>query len=57
MNSVKNIIKAIENEIQDQKEIYLKNGEFKQLTKRFDEATKSNKVMRVKETINDYHYY
>ena len=57
MNSTANIEKAISNEIELQTKA-LENGEVvEQMTKRFDEETQSNKVMRSKSDSVDYKYF
>lgn len=57
LNSLSNIEKSIANELVEQKQKYLASQPVKQVTKRFDEETKTNKVMRSKETLDDYRYY
>ncbi|QGZ97299.1 Asp-tRNA(Asn)/Glu-tRNA(Gln) amidotransferase subunit GatB [Mycoplasma sp. NEAQ87857] len=57
MNSLSNIKKAIENEIEIQKEKILTNQEILQQTKRFDDQTNTNIVMRTKTGTVDYKYF
>ncbi|WP_406613739.1 Asp-tRNA(Asn)/Glu-tRNA(Gln) amidotransferase subunit GatB [Mycoplasma corogypsi] len=57
MNSLSNIKRAIENEIQIQREKILKGEEILQQTKRFDDVTNSNIVMRTKTGTTDYKYF
>ncbi|MEA4191141.1 Asp-tRNA(Asn)/Glu-tRNA(Gln) amidotransferase subunit GatB [Mycoplasma sp. 2248] len=57
MNSISNIKKAIDNEIKIQKEKLLKGEEILQQTKRFDDQTNKNVVMRTKTGSVDYKYF
>ena len=57
MNSTANIEKAISNEIELQTQALEKKEVIKQTTKRFDEETQSNKVMRSKSDAIDYKYF
>lgn len=57
MNSLSNIETAIENEIAEQIQTISRGEIVKQVTKRFDEATKSNVVMRDKNDSVDYKYF
>ncbi|WP_240337564.1 Asp-tRNA(Asn)/Glu-tRNA(Gln) amidotransferase subunit GatB [[Mycoplasma] gypis] len=57
LNSLNNVQKAIEWEFNWQVEKYLKNETFEQQTKRFDEATQTNKTMRSKSSAVDYKYF
>ena len=57
INTLKNIKKAIENEISDQKEKLLNGIKINQSTKRFDEATGKNITMRIKTEAADYRFF
>lgn len=57
MNSLSNIESAIEFEINEQIHAISNGGYVKQVTKRFDEATKTNVVMRDKTDSVDYKYF
>ncbi|MEE3928439.1 Asp-tRNA(Asn)/Glu-tRNA(Gln) amidotransferase subunit GatB [Mycoplasmopsis ciconiae] len=57
MNSLSNIKKAIEFEIKDQTKKILTNQKILQQTKRFDDSTNSNVVMRTKTGETDYKYF
>ncbi|MGX9358480.1 Asp-tRNA(Asn)/Glu-tRNA(Gln) amidotransferase subunit GatB [Mycoplasma sp. 128] len=57
LNSLNNVAKAIEWEIEWQKAKYLANETFEQQTKRFDEQTQTNKTMRSKSGAVDYKYF
>ncbi|WP_036436924.1 Asp-tRNA(Asn)/Glu-tRNA(Gln) amidotransferase subunit GatB [Mycoplasma elephantis] len=57
INSISNIKKAIENEIEIQTRKLLANIKIEQETKRFDEATQKNIVMRKKTGVIDYKYF
>ncbi|QNM93708.1 Asp-tRNA(Asn)/Glu-tRNA(Gln) amidotransferase subunit GatB [Mycoplasma sp. Pen4] len=57
MNSTSNIKKAIEFEIALQREKLLKGEMIYQQTKRFDDKTNSNVVMRTKTGTTDYKYF
>jgi len=57
INTLTNIQKAIENEIKTQTKDILSGKVIKQATKRFDEATKTNIVMRVKTEAADYRFF
>ncbi|MBL0701481.1 MAG: Asp-tRNA(Asn)/Glu-tRNA(Gln) amidotransferase subunit GatB [Spiroplasma sp.] len=57
LNSFNNVELAIECEIKNQ--LYALNTGIKvvQCTKRFNETTKQTDIMRIKETVDDYHYF
>lgn len=57
LNSIANVQKAIEFEIARQEAMILNNEEIIQETRRFDEATKSTILMRVKTDSVDYKYF
>lgn len=57
LNSISNVQKAIEYEVKRQEEIILKGGEVIQNTMRFDEDSKTTKIMRAKGDAVDYKYY
>lgn len=57
LNSIANVQKAIEFEIARQEAMILNNEEIFQETRRFDEATKSTILMRVKTDSVDYKYF
>lgn len=57
LNSIANVQKAIEFEIARQEAMILNNEEIIQETRRFDEATKSTNLMRVKTDSVDYKYF
>ncbi|WP_027121204.1 Asp-tRNA(Asn)/Glu-tRNA(Gln) amidotransferase subunit GatB [Mycoplasma leonicaptivi] len=57
LNSLSNIEKAIENEIKKQTQAILKGQEILQQTKRFDDSTNSNIVMRTKTGVVEYKYF
>ncbi|QJG66991.1 Asp-tRNA(Asn)/Glu-tRNA(Gln) amidotransferase subunit GatB [Mycoplasma phocoenae] len=57
LNSLSNVEKAIEYEMQWQIEQHEKGIEFEQQTKRFDEASQTNKMMRSKSSAVDYKYF
>ena len=56
MNSFANIKKSIENEINEQTNNLIKNQEIKMTTKKFDELTQTNIVMREKTDNVDYKF-
>ncbi len=57
LNSLSNVEKAIEYEIERQRAIYDEGGTIEQCTRRFDEATKTTVLMRLKEGAVDYKYF
>jgi aspartyl-tRNA(Asn)/glutamyl-tRNA(Gln) amidotransferase subunit B len=57
INSVKNIIKAIEYEAMRQVEILESGGKINQETRLFDANTIQTRTMRTKEDANDYRYF
>lgn len=57
LNSISNVQKAIEFEVERQEKIYLAGGKIDQETRRFDEATKSTVLMRKKEGDVDYKFF
>ncbi len=57
LNSISNVQKAIESEIERQSKVYLSGGSIDQETRRYDEATKSTILMRKKEGAVDYKYF
>lgn len=57
INTISNIKSAIENEIAIQTQKLLRNEKILQQTKRFDESTKTNVVMRTKTGAVDYKYF
>ncbi|MGH1411305.1 MAG: Asp-tRNA(Asn)/Glu-tRNA(Gln) amidotransferase subunit GatB [Mycoplasma sp.] len=56
LNSLANIKKAIDNEVEELIDLLESNEKIRQQTKRFDESTQKNKFMRFKETEIDYKY-
>lgn len=57
MNSIRNIQRAIEHEIERQTLVLNAGGQLQQETRSFDAATGKTDSMRVKETMNDYRYF
>lgn len=57
MNSVANVEKAIQSEIERQSKIYMAGGKVEQETRRYDEATKQTVLMRKKTDAVDYKYF
>lgn len=57
INSLSNIEKAIDFEINRQQALLLNGGVVEQETRRYDETTKSTILMRTKETSADYRYF
>lgn len=57
LNSIANIERAIDFEIQRQSELILLGREIRQETRRFDEAKKETVLMRVKTDAVDYKYF
>lgn len=57
INTLKNIKKAIENEIAIQSQNLIDGEKIQQSTKRFDEATSKNILMRIKTEAADYRFF
>ena len=57
LNSISNVQKSIEFEIQRQTEVLNEGGSIIQETRRFDEKLQETVSMRVKETLVDYRYF
>ncbi len=57
LNSISNVQKAIDFEIERQAKILDEGGVIQQATRRFDEATKSTILMRLKEGTVDYKFF
>lgn len=57
VNSVKNIVKAIEYEAMRQVELLESGGKIDQETRLFDAGTGQTRTMRTKEDANDYRYF
>lgn len=57
LNSISNVQKAVEYEIERQTQILNEGGQIVQETRRFDEATRSTISMRKKEGAVDYKYF
>ena len=57
LNSISNVQKAVECEIERQSKIYYEGGNVIQETRRFDEASKSTILMRKKEGDVDYKFF
>ncbi len=57
MNSIKNLQKAAEYEIQRQKFLFESGGNIIQETRSFDPESGKTFTMRLKETMNDYRYF
>lgn len=57
LNSISNVQKAVEYEVERQSQIYLSGGKVDQETRRFDEATKTTVLMRKKEGSVDYKFF
>ena len=57
MNSFSNIRTAINNEIETQTKLLDKNEIINSTTKRFDEASQKNIIMREKANLTDYKYF
>lgn len=57
MNSFSNVRKGLEYEVQRQAKILRSGGVIRQETRRYDEASKSTILMRVKEGAADYRYF
>ena len=57
LNSVNNVLRAVEAEIVRQTEIYLKGESVVQSTRRYDEVSRKTVLMRKKEGAVDYKYF
>lgn len=57
LNSISNVQKAVDFEIERQSKIYDEGGKIAQETRRFDEATQTTVSMRLKEGAVDYKYF
>ena len=57
LNSISNVQKAVDFEIERQSKIYDEGGKIAQETRRFDEATQTTVTMRLKEGAVDYKYF
>lgn len=57
LNSISNVKEAIDYEVKRQEEVLLSGGEVRQETRRFDEATKTTVLMRLKTDAVDYKYF
>ena len=57
LNSVNNVLRAVEAEITRQTEIYLKGESVVQSTRRYDETSRKTVLMRKKEGAVDYKYF
>lgn len=57
LNSFSNVRKGLEHEVERQAKILRAGGEIRQETRRYDEASKSTILMRVKEGSADYRYF
>ena len=57
LNSISNVQKAVDYEIERQTQVYLSGGQIVQETRRFDEATKTTISMRKKEGSVDYKFF
>lgn len=57
LNSISNIMRAVDFEVERQKQIILSGGKVIQETRRFDETTKQTVLMRVKNDSVDYKYF
>jgi len=57
LNSISNIMKAIDYEVERQKQLILSGGKVEQETRRFDESTKQTVLMRKKTNAVDYKYF
>lgn len=57
LNSISNVQKAIDYEIERQSEILASGGQVEQATRRYDEATRTTVLMRMKEGAVDYKYF
>ena len=57
LNSVSNVMKAVDYEVERQKKLLLSGGVVEQETRRFDELTKQTVLMRKKTDAVDYKYF
>ncbi len=57
LNSIRNVERAIEYEIQRQTQIYEAGGTIEQETRNFDPVSGTTSSMRTKETAHDYRYF
>ncbi len=57
LNSFNFVRAGLEHEVKRQEKILLEGGEIQQETRRYDEATKTTRLMRVKEGSDDYRYF
>ncbi|MGL5042787.1 MAG: Asp-tRNA(Asn)/Glu-tRNA(Gln) amidotransferase subunit GatB [Culicoidibacterales bacterium] len=57
INSISNLKKALEIEAKRQSEVLFSGGTIEQATWRYDDTTKTNVLMRKKETTADYRYF
>lgn len=57
LNSISNVQKAVDYEIERQTKIILEGGVIEQATRRFDEASRTTVLMRMKEGNVDYKYF
>ncbi len=57
LNSIRNVMRAVDSEIQRQIDVTESGGQIIQETRTFDAATGRSYSMREKETMNDYRYF
>lgn len=57
LNSIRNVVRAVEAEFRRQVELTESGGQIVQETRTFDAATGRSSAMREKETMNDYRYF
>lgn len=57
LNSIRNVMRAVDSEFQRQVELIESGGQIIQETRTFDAATGRSYAMREKETMNDYRYF
>ena len=57
LNSIRNVMRAVESEFRRQVELTESGGRITQETRTFDAATGLSQAMREKETMNDYRYF
>jgi len=57
LNSIRNVVRAVESEFKRQVEVVESGGSISQETRTFDAATGLSYSMREKETMNDYRYF
>lgn len=57
LNSIRNVMRAVDSEFQRQVELTVSGGRITQETRTFDAATGLSYAMREKETMNDYRYF